>query len=493
MSQNNNILRIMDKAKIIGYTSKQIALQLGIDEAIVKRELTELYKNNLISRVGRNLWILKKYEEMTMDSLFVNPESYVHTFQRNFKIQFSNYSEGITFSKNGTKAIHKWSPYIQGFSAEFVNDMLSKYSLRRGCKVLDPFCGSGTVLVCSKMRGINSMGVDLMPLMTFMASVKTNWNLDIQRIKDFLTPFDKIKDSKIEISKPFLKETDRQFSPEVLDNLLRIKQFVWNVCEKDTSIGNLLKLALTSILVPCSNLKRSPCLGYVKNKKVPNQLPFKLFLEKVNDMLTDLDGVQQYVKAPGKVWVRKEDAREALYEKGEFDIAITSPPYVNGMDYVINYKIEMAWLELIKSYEELTKLKERMVVCDNVSKKLIQSYSPSYSDTWLDDIESRIAKRLQEKENYRRRDMHLIVRKYFDDLYPILSNVYDALKAGGRFLIVIGDSLMAGIYIPADLIVAQMGKQIGYSIEDLMIARERRSGQRRDFRLRESIVVLRKG
>jgi len=57
---------------------------------------------------------------------------------------------------------------------------------------------------------------------------------------------------------------------------------------------------------------------------------------------------------------------------------------------------------------------------------------------------------------------------------------------------VVGDSLLAGAYVPGDLILARLGASLGFSIESVEIARSRRSGQRRSFVLRESIVTLRK-
>jgi hypothetical protein len=155
----------------------------------------------------------------------------------------------------------------------------------------------------------------------------------------------------------------------------------------------------------------------------------------------------------------------------------------------------MSWLDLVKNYEDLERLKKQMVACDNIPKKVIQEFKQKkwiYHDEWLEDICGRIANRIEQKGSYRRDDMHLIVRKYFEDLYPVFKRVYEGLKAGGRFIIVIGDSLIAGIYIPADLILAKLGREVGFSIERIEIARERRSGQRRDFLLRESIVTLRK-
>jgi hypothetical protein len=67
-----------------------------------------------------------------------------------------------------------------------------------------------------------------------------------------------------------------------------------------------------------------------------------------------------------------------------------------------------------------------------------------------------------------------------------------ALAPGGRFVLVVGDSLLAGAYVPGDLVLARMGVARGLRLVSLDVARERRSGQRRSFALRESVVTLEK-
>jgi SAM-dependent methyltransferase len=91
--------------------------------------------------------------------------------------------------------------------------------------------------------------------------------------------------------------------------------------------------------------------------------------------------------------------------------------------------------------------------------------------------------------------MPYIVHKYFDDLYRVMKNVADSLKPGGRFILVVGDSLIADVYVPTDLLLAKIGAepQIGLTIESIEKARNRRSGQVINYRLRETIVTLKKG
>jgi hypothetical protein len=73
-----------------------------------------------------------------------------------------------------------------------------------------------------------------------------------------------------------------------------------------------------------------------------------------------------------------------------------------------------------------------------------------------------------------------------------MSKVYEAMNDGGRFILVVGDSLIADVYIPTDLLISRIGRDIGLHIEGIEKARERRSGQIRSYKLRETIITLKK-
>ena len=166
---------------------------------------------------------------------------------------------------------------------------------------------------------------------------------------------------------------------------------------------------------------------------------------------------------------------------------------MNGLDYVINYKIEMGWLGFASGHKELKRVKDEMVVCDNVSKGLIKKftdYNGKYTNEWLEEIKLNIKNNIEKRGSYRRPDMPEIVHKYFDDMYLIMKNVSGAINKGGRFILVVGDSLIADVYLPTDLLLARIGKELGFSIEKIEKARNRRSGQIRSYQLRETIVTL---
>lgn len=404
----------------------------------------------------------------------------------------------IQFQPNTSEPVHRWSPYVQGFSAQFVQRVLDRYRNEYGRPVVaDPFLGSGTVTVQAKMNGYPSFGVELNPLLHFVARAKVEtWKVSPDRLREVALhlPTDRRTEA------PAFLQSERHFRPPVLRNLERLKGGIdafQPMTEEDTHIRDLMLLAFASILIDCSNLKRSPCLGYAPGKFVEDDAPFTLFASRIAAIAEDLHLCQtryrDSLEAPAEIIL----ANSMEYQPPVgYDLVITSPPYMNGLDYVMNYKIEIGWMGFARTHQELKQLKDAMVVCDNVSKGVVRRFSgipQRYTNSWIEHIKEEIATNIDRRGFYRREDMPEIVHKYFDDMYRVMRNVSQAIRPGGRFIMVVGDSLIADVYVPTDLILARIGQELGLTIERLERARVRRSGQIRSYRLRETIITLRKG
>src|SRR5260370_1468422 len=79
------------------------------------------------------------------------------------------------FTKKRDRPLHRWVPWVAGFSAHFVQDCLTHYlpQSNRGQRwVLDPFAGVGTPLVESYMRGLNVVGFEINPYAALAARLK---------------------------------------------------------------------------------------------------------------------------------------------------------------------------------------------------------------------------------------------------------------------------------------------------------------------------------
>lgn len=405
--------------------------------------------------------------------------------------------QSIQFTPNFGEHVHRWAPYIQGFSASFVQSVFDQYKKDyKSPVVLDPFAGCGTVLVQSKLNGHKSVGTELNPLLQFIADTKVNLcDADPELLLRLYSSIPK----DIRTPAPDFLKSENQFNNGVLKNLELLKGGIDNISAKtkeQKQARNLILLAFSAILIDCSNLKRTPCLGYWKNKKVPDNAPWMLMESKIKEICSDLKILQSHykknIKTASKVYLA--NAMDYHHKEG-FDLIITSPPYMNGLDYVMNYKIEMAWLGFTNNAKDAKKVKDNLVVCDNVSKGLIRDFAQTdskYTNDWLEEIKSNIRTNIDRRGNYRRNDMPDIVHKYFDDMYKVMDKVSKSLNPNGRFILVVGDSLIADVYIPTDLLLAKIGSELGLNIERIEKARNRYSGQIRNYKLRETIITLKK-
>lgn len=416
-------------------------------------------------------------------------------YLRELGVEIVENHQPIQFTSNFDEHVHRWAPYVQGFSAAFVQSMLERYEKDYSLPViLDPFAGCGTVLVQSKLNSYKSIGTELNPLLQFIADTKVNsWDVDPKFLMDSFLSIPK----NLRTSAPAFLKNKKQFQEGVLRNLEFLKGGIDSLPSKtDQQIKgkNLILLGFSSILIDCSNLKRTPCLGYWKDKRVSDNSPWILMENKIKEICNDLNILQKNFKKNISVKSKIILANAMEYRhKENFDLIITSPPYMNGLDYVMNYKVEMAWLGFTKEAKDARKIKDSLVVCDNVSKGLIHAFAQSnhnYTNDWLEGIKSSIAKNIERRGNYRRNDMPHIVHKYFDDMHHVMKAVIKTLKPKGRFILVVGDSLIADVYVPTDLLLARIGTELGLDIERIEKARNRRSGQIRNYRLRETIIIL---
>lgn len=392
----------------------------------------------------------------------------------------------VIFKDNMNQPIHRWFLYTQGFSNEFVDFYFDKYGIDSSKSVYEPFMGSGTVGLCSKFNNVHSFGVELNPFMHFISSIKTNF--DKYSIKTTKKLVEELKfPKKPNILPPSFLLNDKHFLPEILIEILKIKQAIFSlpeVPEKD-----LMKLAFSNILLKSSNAQRFPSFGYKKKKNLTPELPYDLFYSSIENIINDIEIMSNEDLAT--VDIIKGDSREQHFPDNSADIAITSPPYANGMDYVTDYQLEMAWLGLIDK-EDRTMLRDGMIAYDKTRNGILKDFF-NKGEYYQEENLMKIINELESvSKNYWKKDIHLVLLKYFDDMYKVLKNTYDILKSEGRFILVLGDSLFNNVYVPADLLIGIMGEKIGYEFESIKIARTRYSGQNRSYKLRETIVTLKK-
>ena len=73
------------------------------------------------------------------------------------------------------RAVHDWYRFVLSFPPHLVRHYIERFALDAGDVVLDPFCGTGTTLVESMKLGLDSVGIEAVPMSYLAARVKTNW------------------------------------------------------------------------------------------------------------------------------------------------------------------------------------------------------------------------------------------------------------------------------------------------------------------------------
>ena len=139
--------------------------------------------------------------------------------------------------------VHRWFRYREGFSPALITE------LGLGRRILDPFCGSGSIMVGAAQLGRRSVGIDVNPLAAFVSRVKLS-PLPAADISAATAVLDRLEARVADVEPwpvPALRIAAKVFEPCILDAVLRLRTLIegWaaNVAQRD-----FLLLAWLSIL-----------------------------------------------------------------------------------------------------------------------------------------------------------------------------------------------------------------------------------------------------
>jgi DNA modification methylase len=384
--------------------------------------------------------------------------------------------------------IHPFPARMPVSLAAAIIESLSKL----GDVVLDPMCGSGTTLIAAKRTGRYAIGVDRDPmaLLVSQVSVCDRWPADVsaagQRISDRAKQMLGSRSGRQPTDgelKQFLSYWFPRASVKELSALCVAME------EEERITRQLAEVAFSSLIIAKSaGVSYAMDIARSRPHKVADReiaSPFSLWEKRFAAVVAR----RPFVERTGKDAVVVEgDARQMPLATGKVDLVLTSPPYLNAIDYLRGHKFSLVWLG-----HELRGLRE-------LRGELVGSERGLWTRDGLPpELELRLKRRLDSPRE------QALVRRYMSDLGHSLAEVSRVLRSGGLAVMVVGPTIMNARRSDAAEVVKALAMQhglhpVGHAFRNLPAGwrslpppgKLRRSNPAAARMRREAVVILQK-
>ena len=330
---------------------------------------------------------------------------------------------------------------------------------RPGDLVLDPMMGSGTTLVEAMIESRKGVGLDIDPLALRLCQVKTT-PVDVNSMRTIGVNV---------ISKAFRMASDENAVDQALSKLFnsRTKAFVdyWfplttqrqltalalTIQEvEDNMIRHFLELTFSSIIVTKSGgVSKARDLAHsrphIDKTKVPKDA-IEQFTQKFRKNLSSISQLEQ--KGINAIPI-EGNARCMPFADNVVDLIVTSPPYANAIDYMRAHKFSLVWFG--ESIEDLANLRSKYIGSERIG------HIP-YST--LPDKAEMIVRQLTDRDV----NKAAILRKYFNEIRSVFTEMYRILRYDSVAIIVVGTSVMRGLDIQTHTCLADIASTLGFDV-----------------------------
>lgn len=332
--------------------------------------------------------------------------------------------------------------------------------------VLDPFCGSGTVLVESLMANRNSIGTDINTLALLLAKVKTTplrrevvdktmrsiMNGVKARTRNPLTTEEKASIERI-------PNVYHWFKPYVARELELLRTEIQQIT--DQSIQDFFQVCFSATMYKVSNIRKADNPYFIRilhKDEMAKHKPIVLeqFLKVVRQNSESVKNIRLVRK--GKAWVKiiNGNTRElaSLIGKKSSDLIVTSPPYgeeKNTMDYARFSKLALYWLGLDGSHV----------------KEMKSNALGSKLRRWQEaEVDSKTLRGKLEEVTQKSQSRADEVYSFFCDYAICLRQMFEVCKQDSNCCIVIGDRTASGASIPNGKITSELCENVGFTISE---------------------------
>jgi DNA modification methylase len=399
--------------------------------------------------------------------------------------------------KDPKYATHGLHEYKGKFYPQLAKSLFNLAGLEPGDTVLDPFCGSGTVLLEAFLNGYRGFGIDMNPLAIEIARAKVGIlavesSIIDDLLSDLLTSLRALSVSDRSTTRAFpdeiRPELEAWFPTRVLAKLSSILELVEDIPQ--VTVRDFCRVCLSNIIREVSH--QDPGDLRIRRRKTPlKDAPVvELYIQQVEQQLVRL---RHFAAKIGKAPVHFLDAQVELGDSREafafqqlslspdsVRAVVTSPPYATALPYIDTDRLSLMSLLRLPRRErneiemKLTGSREittrrRLEVESRIAKN---DFAGILSATARDTILRIFRLNTGSAVGFRRRNMAALVYRYYEDMSRVLRNMDMVVIRKGHLFFVIGDNqTKAGgkdLCIQSGKSLAEIGSSLGWRLKEVI-------------------------
>lgn len=447
----------------------------------------------------------------------------------------------VSYQLSKKDMLHSWLKYKEGFSADLVNTILDDMGALPGDLIMDPFMGAGTTALVCQMRGINSVGFDIMPISAVSIKAKANvMRYDTKEIESLISDFYAlVMPADYNRSTSYVTITDTAY-PEFNEKFIQYATEWIAATDYSDEAKNLFTLCMVNSLERCSytwksgqylswdsrslKVQRANEGRVAAGKKLLPTQRVREVVENIQDavvnelrhVLSDIRMIQAQglSEAPATIDFRQNSVLFELPTMQDNCLkgVITSPPYCNRYDYTRTYALELVYLGL--GEEAIKQMRQDLISCTVESRPKIEMLRDFYCkigclsrfEKILAEINSNAAfreirKALEQRKQAGELNNNGVIRMvegYFTELAFIYAELFRICKPGATVAFVNDNVRYGGEVIPVDYLSTSFAEQFGFIPEKVYCLKQQKGNSSQQMAkygrvaLRKSITIWRK-